>query len=111
MTQQPFFVPAMLILILCIPLALSLVPRNRFYGIRTSATLANNRAWYSANRIGGFLLIVSCTVYLLFSALFPMNNPRDPRFILWLSHLAMFVGPLIISIVTTIIHARRLKSS
>jgi hypothetical protein len=35
MSSQPFFVPAVIILVVSLPLILELIPRNRVYGIRT----------------------------------------------------------------------------
>jgi uncharacterized membrane protein len=56
MTHQPFFVPAVLIFVLAIPLVLGLIPRNRFYGVRTAKTLSRDDIWYRANRFGGRVL-------------------------------------------------------
>lgn len=36
-----------------IPLILGKVPPNRFYGFRTPRLIADERAWYPANRIAG----------------------------------------------------------
>lgn len=108
MINQPFFVPALLIGLLAIPLVFALIPRNRFYGIRTSKTLSDDRVWYGANRCGGWLLLVSSLIYLCFAAAWPMNGPRDPRFTLWLVHLGMFVVPLLVSVLWTMHYVRRL---
>ncbi len=32
------------------------IPPNRFYGFRSSATLADSEVWYPANRAAGWLL-------------------------------------------------------
>jgi hypothetical protein len=40
MSSQPFFVPAVIIFVVSLPLVLGLVPRNRIYGIRTRKTLS-----------------------------------------------------------------------
>ena len=60
--------------ILSIPLALALVPMNRFYGVRTPKTLSDSHVWFSANRFGGWLLLLSSVVYLVFSAVCPMKR-------------------------------------
>jgi hypothetical protein len=57
MTNQPFFVPALLIGIAAIPLILGLVPRNRMYGFCTSRTLSDDSVWYRSNRFGGWGLV------------------------------------------------------
>jgi hypothetical protein len=45
MSSQPFFIPAVIILLFAIPLILGLTPRNRAYGIRTGNTLSDDRTW------------------------------------------------------------------
>jgi SdpI/YfhL protein family len=98
MTGQPFFIPSVLMLLLSVPLVLGLVPRNRFYGIRTAKTLADERSWQRANRYGGRLLILSSAVYLSVALIFPdpaagANHPQR-----WLLHLGAFVLPLLVSL-------------
>lgn len=46
-----------LIFVLGIPLALNLVPPNRFYGFRTSTALSSSDAWYLINFATGLALI------------------------------------------------------
>ena len=108
MTNQPFFIPAALIGLASIPLVLAVVPRNRFYGVRTRRTLADDRVWYAANRCGGWLFLAASTVYLTFSIIWPMTGPRDPRFGLWLAHLGFFVLPLLASVIAVMRYIRRL---
>ena len=64
MISQPFLIPAVLILLLSIPLIIGIVPRNRFYGIRTRKTLSDDAIWYPANRFGGWALIIASCLYL-----------------------------------------------
>jgi len=45
-----------------IPLALKLVPPNRFYGFRTSTTLSSVEAWYQINFVTGLALIAAGVV-------------------------------------------------
>ena len=56
------FVPATIIAILAIPLALNLVPPNRIYGYRTTHTLANRDLWFRINRVAGLALIAASAV-------------------------------------------------
>ncbi len=107
MTNQPFFIPAVLIGLMSIPLILALVPRNRFFGIRTARTLSDEKVWYSANRYGGWLFIVSSVVYLVFAAMYPMTGRHDSRFSLWLAHLLFFAAPLFASLVCILKYLRR----
>ena len=39
----------LLFVIICVPMALQLVPPNGIYGVRTPATLASSALWYTAN--------------------------------------------------------------
>jgi uncharacterized membrane protein len=43
----------LLLAVLGWPLAARLVPRNRWYGLRVPATLADERMWYEANAVAG----------------------------------------------------------
>ena len=97
MTGQPFFVPAILIALLSVPLILRLVPPNRFYGVRTRKTLADDRIWYPANRLGGWLLLASSALYVLISTVVPYVEPAGGLAV-WLVHLGAFVGPLLVSL-------------
>jgi uncharacterized membrane protein len=108
MTAQPFTIPALLFLIVSIPLALDLVPRNRFYGFRTRKTLSDDAIWYAANRFGARALMVSSLVYLLLSALLPYDKNRQDNFSVWAVHLASFVIPLAVGVFVTWRHTRRL---
>ena len=94
MTAQPFTIPAVLILILSIPLALGIVPKNRLYGFRTRKTLSDDRIWYAANRFGGRALIAASLLYLVFSALLPYDKNLQDDFSVWVAHLAAFALPL-----------------
>jgi uncharacterized membrane protein len=56
-----------LVALLGAPLWVGMVPPNRFYGLRTAVTLADEALWYAANRatgrdivmVGGLALVVS----------------------------------------------------
>jgi uncharacterized membrane protein len=51
-----------LMFVLGIPLALKLVPPNRFYGFRTSATFSSPEAWYQVNFATGLALVAAGVV-------------------------------------------------
>lgn len=108
MTSQPFFIPSILMLLVCIPLVLGLVPRNRFYGIRTAKTLAEEHYWYSANRYGGWALLVSSLIYLLVAVSFPCPASGASDTGRWWLHLWTFAGPLIASLLLIRRYIRRL---
>jgi len=48
-----------LAIVLGIPMALGLIPPNRFYGYRTRKTLSSAEAWYPANRVSGWSLAIA----------------------------------------------------
>jgi len=108
MINQPFFVPALVIIFMAIPLVLGLIPRNRIYGVRIPKTLSDDGVWYRTNRFGGWVLIVSGAIYLIVAKIFPTSGPHDPDYSLWLLHLVAFVLPLIISVMLAIRYARNL---
>jgi hypothetical protein len=107
MTKQPFFIPALLIILASIPLIFGLIPKNRFYGIRTAKTLSDDRTWYSSNRFGAWTLIFSCVTYLLVAWEIPAVGPGGTDFSLWLMHVAVFALPLFASIMLTIRHIKK----
>ena len=108
MISSPFFIPTVIFLIVSIPLVLGVVPKNRWYGIRTVKTLADDQAWYSANRFGGLAFIVSNLIYLGTSACFPYTKSAPDNFSVWGIHLAAFALPLAISVLLTLRHIRKL---
>jgi hypothetical protein len=59
-----------LLMVLAIPMALGMVPPNRYYGFRTSKTLASPEIWYAANRIAGWWLLVGSAGAVCFNLLF-----------------------------------------
>jgi hypothetical protein len=48
-----------LFVVLGIPLALKVVPQNKFYGYRNSLTLSSPDAWYQINFVTGLALIAA----------------------------------------------------
>ena len=108
MLRQPFFVPAILILLLAIPLILGLIPRNRAYGVRASKTLTEDRVWYRANRYGGWALLLSSAIYLAVASALPSAVSGRNDFGRWLLHLCAFVFPLVISLLRIRSYVKRL---
>jgi uncharacterized membrane protein len=103
MSSQPFFVPAVAILVVSLPLILGLIPRNRIYGIRTRRTLSDDRTWYSVNRFGGELILAASIFYLIVAAIFPYSGAA---LLAWSLHLAAFAGPLLVSALVIARYAR-----
>lgn len=98
MISQPFFIPAILLSLLAIPLVFELIPQNPFYGVRTPRTLADKELWYRANRYIGWALIFSSIFYLLVAAMIPSTAAGTTDFARWLVHLAAFALPLLLSL-------------
>lgn len=108
MTHQPFFIPSVLISVIAVPLVLGLIPRNRWYGIRTARTLSDERTWYRSNRFGGWTFLLSGVIYLTVAGIFPNPQPPASDFALWVLHLCAFLLPLVASIVVTMRYSKRL---
>src|SRR5713226_8678189 len=105
-SSQPFFVPAVIILVASIPLVLGLVPRNRAYGIRTRKTLADERTWHSVNRYGGWTLLGASLFYLVVAWLFPCSSRAGAGLFPLSLHLAAFVGPRLLGVLLIRQYAR-----
>jgi hypothetical protein len=50
---------AVLLILFAVPLWMRMVPPNRFYGVRTRATLSDQQQWYAVNARAGFDLLAS----------------------------------------------------
>jgi hypothetical protein len=94
MIGQPFFVPAIIILLLSVPLIFGLIPRQWAVGVRTRKTLENDEIWYRVNRFGGWLFLFSGLIYLVLAASLPCLAPCGVDFLQWLVHLIGFALPL-----------------
>ena len=55
---------AVLLILFAVPLWMRMVPPNRFYGVRTRATLGDEQRWYAVNASAGLDLLVSGVVLL-----------------------------------------------
>jgi len=99
MSSQPFLIPAVIIVLVTIPLILGLIPRNRAYGIRTGKTLSDDRMWYAVNRFGGWTLLGASVFYLGVGMIFPCSTAAGTALLPWSLHLAAFVGPLLFGVV------------
>ena len=52
----------LLVILICVPMILEMVPPNNWYGFRTRRTLSDPNVWYPANRIAGQYLAVAGVV-------------------------------------------------
>ena len=108
MIHQPFFLPSLLISLLAMPLVLGLIPRNRWYGIRTAQTLSDEATWYRCNRFGGWTLLLSGMIYFVVARMIPAPRPPASDFALWGLHLCAFLLPLASSVVVTLRYVKGL---
>lgn len=97
------FIPTAVIAAVSVPLALKLVPPNRFYGYRTAQTLADREVWFRVNRVAGASLVaaafLTACVYL---ALPDLASGRSLAGVLTLG------VPVIAALALTAAYARRL---
>jgi uncharacterized membrane protein len=103
--NAPFLIPSLLIVVLSVPLAFGLVPPNRFYGVRTAATLADPAAWYAVNRTGGMALILAGVAYLGALVALPTYDPL--QFGTFVAHLVAFAGPIALGVGASLAMAPR----
>ena len=61
-----------------IPMALGMVPPNRYYGYRTRRTMASADVWYPANRIAGRCLAIAGLVAVCHNAYFQHEHANWP---------------------------------
>ena len=106
MPEQPFAIPAVALFILAIPLVLGLIPRNRFYGMRTARTLSDERAWYAANRVAGIAVMAASAVYGAVAVVWPYDRSATDSFSTWAVHLAAFVVPIVVGLSVAARYAR-----
>ena len=106
MTHQPFFIPAVLFLVVGLPLVLGLVPRNRFYGFRTPRAMQSDRDWYRINRVAGVLIGLASVTYLTVARLAPTTD-QNVGFDLTHPHFQALMGPRVAALVLTSLYARR----
>jgi uncharacterized membrane protein len=97
MFTQPFAIPALILLIVAVPLVLGVIPRNRLYGFRTRRTLTNDAVWYPVNRFAGFGIMIASAIY----GAVAVARPYDRDFSVWLLHLAAFAIPLVMAIIVS----------
>jgi uncharacterized membrane protein len=61
-----------------VPMALGLIPPNRFYGYRTRKTFSSVDVWYRANRFSGWSLAIAGIAALGHNVLFQRDHADWP---------------------------------
>ena len=64
MLEQPFGIASLIFLVVSVPLIAGVIPRNRFYGVRTRDTLTDAGLWRAGNRFGATAVLLSSLAYL-----------------------------------------------
>ena len=102
-----FIALGLLFVILGLPMALRRVPRNRFYGFRTPATLADDRVWYPANaRSGVDLVVLGGLLVLTGTALLVARASAETQGLV--GGVPVLIGAVAVT-VRGLLHVRRLK--
>src|SRR2546421_5670633 len=101
----PLFIGAAGVAVASIPLIMRVVPRNKFYGFRTAATLSNDALWYRTNRFAGWaLLIAAITSGVLLLAIergvLPSSAPD----------VGAFLVPIVVAVIASWIYLRSISS-
>jgi len=83
-----------------IPMALGMIPPNRFYGYRTRKTFSSEEIWYRANRFSGWAMVISGLLALGHNQLFLHDHADWPsatqQLLLTISTaISLFLGLLI----------------
>ena len=92
-----------LIILLCVPMILEMVPPNNWYGFRTRRTLSDPNVWYPANRIAGqyfavagVLIVITTLLVFLFHKNLP---PKTSSLILLSVSLISILGATVLSLI------------
>lgn len=108
MLTQPFAIPAAIFFLLAMPLVLGLIPRNRFYGMRTPKALSDDGVWYPVNRVSGVVIMIASGVYGAVSMTYPYDRAASDNFSTWALHLLAFLGPILAALGITVWYAKRI---
>lgn len=95
---------ALVLFLLCLPLAFGRVEPNRIYGVRTRATLRDPALWAAVNRYFGRLGLVASAATALLAYV-----PSDEQTALWLE-LARVLGPFLVVVALTLWYQGRLRT-
>ncbi|KGX20614.1 sdpI/YhfL family protein [Burkholderia pseudomallei] len=79
---------------LAVPLAAQRIAPNRFYGVRTRATLRNPALWYRRNRVFGVALMITSATFIVVAEYCRLRGVRLPDAAL----LAAFVAEIAVPI-------------
>jgi len=88
--------------VIALPMAFALVPPNRYYGFRTPKAMASKEAWYRANRICGWCLVVAAAAAICHNAFFLSHHPdwssNSQQFVLAISNAVLLLAGAAVSV-------------
>ena len=93
----PILIAAIVLILLSLPLILKKVPKNHFYGIRTSRTMSgSSEQWYAVNQTGGYGLAIAGVITLLSCLIVPRFSGDSHTITLFCT------GVLVVSVVISL---------
>ena len=102
-SRDAFLIGDLVILLICVPMILQLVPPNSFYGFHTPRTMADPAIWYRANLFAGWALAIAAAVGAASLWLAPVEFAFGPY------GVALFIGPLLIALVASFVALGRMR--
>ena len=99
---------SLLLILVAVPLALRLVPRNVLYGFRTRTTMASDEIWFSANAHFGRRLIAWSLCGILVALGTYLLRPFAAHVFLPVS-VVLMVAPSVIATLATLHYVRTLR--
>ena len=102
-----FLLLSVAITALGIPLWVAMVRPNRFYGVRTVATLGDEALWYAVNRATGRDLVVVGGAGLVLSAVLPELGVSGAAYVVLMA-LALAAGGGLVALIS-LARVRRLR--
>ena len=86
------------VVLLGVPLWIAMIPPNRFYGLRTPATLDNESLWYAANRTTGRDVVSAGAIAFLVSVWLPDLGIGGAAYLLLMLATFAFCGAAVLVI-------------
>jgi uncharacterized membrane protein len=107
MRSQPFFIPAVIFVVISVPLVLGIVPPNRIYGVRTRRSLSSPEVWRRTNRVAGWGVLAASVFYLEVTRSYPYIPAARDFYKVLLIHIAAWAGPLVAALVIAVRYSKK----